>query len=149
MESLFNPAVLWFIIGFVLFLLEFAVPGLILVFFAFGAWVVAIMSLFTDLTINNQIVLFITTSLLSVLFFRKWVKRIMYSGKASTEVMKDEFIGKTAVAETNIAPAMNGKVTFKGTMWEASSQDMIYKGENVLIVGNESIILKVKSTKAI
>jgi inner membrane protein len=147
MESLFNPAVLWFIIGFVLFLLEFAVPGLILLFFAVGAWVVAIMSLFTDLSINSQIVLFITTSLTTVLLFRKWVKGILASGKPTSEVIEDEFIGKTAIAETNIAPGMNGKVAFKGTSWDAITEDMVHKGENVLIVGNESIILKVKSTK--
>jgi len=34
MEKFYNAAVLWFIAGFVFFLLEFAVPGLILFFFA-------------------------------------------------------------------------------------------------------------------
>jgi inner membrane protein len=149
MPSLFNPAVLWFIIGFILFLLEFAVPGLILLFFAIGAWVVAILSLFWDISINTQIVVFITSSLLSVLFFRKWVKRIISSQKGSSEIMEDEFIGKIAKAETNIAPGLNGKVAFKGTSWDACSDDMIYKGENVVVVGNESIILKVKSAKTI
>jgi membrane protein implicated in regulation of membrane protease activity len=149
MESLFNPAVLWFIIGFVLFVLEFAVPGLILLFFAVGAWIVAILSLFMDLSINSQIVIFIASSTLSVLFFRKWVKRIISSQKGSSEIMEDEFIGKVGKAETNIAPGMNGKVAFRGTSWDACSDDRIYKGENVVVVGNESIILKVKSAKAI
>ena len=43
-----HAAVIWFIIGFVLFLLEFVVPGLILFFFAAGAWIVALLCLFFE-----------------------------------------------------------------------------------------------------
>jgi membrane protein implicated in regulation of membrane protease activity len=61
--------------------------------------------------------------------------------------MEDEFLGKIGKAETAISPDQNGKVDFKGTTWQAASEDFIEKGENVLIIGNDSILLKVKSTK--
>ena len=148
MEKFYNPAVLWFIAGFIFFLLEFAVPGLILFFFAVGAWIVAILSLFYDFSINVQLIIFLISSLLTILLFRKWVKKMIWSKKLPTE-LEDEFIGKTGRAETSIAPGQNGKVNFKGTVWDARSDDIIETGETVTIMGNESILLIVKSNKTI
>lgn len=148
MDSFNNPPVLWFIAGFAFFLLEFVVPGLILFFFAVGAWVVAILCLFFDLSINTQLIIFLVSSLLTILLFRKWVKKIMWSRKHSSEI-EDEFLGKTGKAETFIGPGQNGKVDFKGTSWDARSEDTIQKGENVTIIGNDSILLIVKSTKTL
>ena len=70
----------------------------------------------------------------------------MWTKKQSTE-LEDEFLGKTGKAETFIGPGQNGKVDFKGTNWDAKSEDIIEKGENVTIIGNDSILLIVKSTK--
>jgi membrane protein implicated in regulation of membrane protease activity len=147
MESLLNAAVIWIIIGFVLFLLEFVLPGLILFFFAVGAWIVAILCLFIDLSINQQLIIFLLSSIVSILLLRKWFSKILWKRKHSTELMEDEFLGKIGKAETAISPGENGKVDFKGTTWQAASEDFIEKGENVLIIGNDSILLKVKSTK--
>jgi membrane protein implicated in regulation of membrane protease activity len=147
MESLLNAAVIWIIIGFVLFLLEFVLPGLILFFFAVGAWIVAILCLFVDLSINQQLIIFLLSSVVSILLLRKWFSKILWKRKHSTELMEDEFLGKIGKAETAISPGENGKVDFKGTTWQAASEDFIEKGENVLIIGNDSILLKVKSTK--
>jgi len=146
MEIFYNAAVIWFIAGFVFFLLEFVMPGLILFFFAVGAWIVAILSLFIDMSINMQLIIFLASTLVTILFFRKWVKKILWSKHHSSEV-EDELIGKTAKAATFIGPGQDGKVDFKGTSWNASSSDIIEQGENVMITGNESIILIVKSTK--
>lgn len=145
-DLLYNAAVLWFLAGFVLFLLEFAVPGLILFFFAVGAWIVAIVSLFVDLSINTQLLIFLGSSLLTILLFRKWVKKIIWSKKFLSEI-EDEIIGKTGKAVTSIAPGQKGKVDFKGTTWDASSEDIILAGEDVIIAGNDSILLIVKSAK--
>ena len=148
MESFYNAAVIWFIIGFALFLLEFVLPGLILFFFAVGAWIVAILSLFFDLSINLQLIIFLVSSVLTILLFRKWVKKIIWTRKHSSEI-EDEFLGKTGKAETYISPGKNGKVDFKGTSWDARSEDIIDPGENVTIIGNDSILLIVKSTKSL
>jgi membrane protein implicated in regulation of membrane protease activity len=146
MDSFSNPAVIWFILGFVFFLLEFAVPGLILFFFGVGAWIVAILVLFLDLSINTQLVIFVASSLVTILLFRKWVKKIIWTTQHASEI-ENEFLGKVGIAETFIGPGQNGKVDFKGTSWDATSEDTIHKGENVTIIGNESILLIVKSSK--
>lgn len=147
MESFLTAAVIWTIIGFILFLLEFVLPGLILFFFALGAWIVAILCLFLNLSVNMQLIIFLISSVVTVLLLRKWLSKILSERKHRSELLEDEFLGKTAKAETAISPSENGKVEFKGTSWQAASEDEIEKGENVLIIGNESILLHVKSMK--
>lgn len=149
MDILLQTPVIWFIIGFVLLVLEFLLPGLILFFFGVGAWVVAILSLFIDLSLNVQLIVFVITSVAAILVLRKWVGHMLYGNKQSTELLEDEFLGKTARSETPISPGENGKVYFKGTSWPASSEDVIGAGENVIITGTDSILLIVKSTKNI
>jgi membrane protein implicated in regulation of membrane protease activity len=146
MQIFSNPPVIWFIIGFIFFILEFAVPGFILFFFGIGAWIVAILTLVMDVSLNTQLFTFLGSSAVTILLFRRWVKNIMFAKKHSSE-LEDEFLGKTGIAETPISPGRDGKVDFKGTSWNARSEDIIETGERVTIVGNESIILIVKSNK--
>ena len=148
MENFLTAAVIWIIIGFVLFLLEFVIPGLILFFFAVGAWIVAILCLFLDMSINAQLIIFLVSSVASILLLRKALSRILLKRKHPSELLEDEFLGKIAKAETDISPGNNGKIDFKGTTWQAASEDTIEKGDNVIIVGNESILLHVKSIKS-
>ena len=42
-----RPELIWFFIGLLLLFVELVVPGLVIAFFAFGAWVVAAVHLFT------------------------------------------------------------------------------------------------------
>ena len=147
MDSFYNAAVIWCIAGLALFLLEFVLPGFILFFFAIGAWIVAILSLFVDLSVNSQLIIFLISSVLTILLFRKWVKKIILAKKHSSEI-EDEFLGKTGNAETFIGPGQNGKIDFKGTSWDAQSEDIIEPGEQVTVIGNDSILLIVKSTKS-
>ena len=149
MEVFQHVAVIWFFIGLLLFLLEFALPGFILFFFGAGAWIVAIVALFTDISLNTQLIIFLGSSLLNVLLFRNWIRTKLGMGKKSPQALEDEFIGQSAKAETSIAPGMNGKVSFRGTSWEAASNDTIAAGENVIITGNKSILLIVSSTQSI
>lgn len=139
-----HAAVIWFIIGFVLFIFEFVFPGLILFFFGVGAWITAILSLSFDLSINIQIIIFVISSIITILLLRGWVKKILWKKNHSTELMEEEFLGKTGRAVSSISPGENGKVDFKGTTWPATSDDFIEAGENVIITGNESILLIVK-----
>ena len=149
MEDFLNSAVLWFGIGLLFFLLEFILPGFILFFFGIGAWIVAILSLFTDISINIQLAIFLASSLLSVLLFRKWLRDRLGVDTRTPQILEDEYIGKIARAETHIAPGIRGKVEFKGASWDASSTDNIAPGENVIITETRSILLIVKSTKSI
>ncbi len=149
MEGFLNNAVIWFGLGLALFLLEFLLPGFILFFFGLGAWIVALLTFFFDVSINVQLMVFLASSIVSVLLFRNWVRRRFGLGQSNVNTLPDEFIGKTAIAETLIAPGKRGRVEFKGTEWDACSDETITPGENVIITRIESILLHVKSTKSL
>ncbi|RZK80039.1 MAG: NfeD family protein [Pedobacter sp.] len=149
MNDIFNSALIWVCIGFVFFVLEFAIPGFILFFFGIGAWLVAGICFFFDISINTQIILFIASSLLSVLLFRNWLRQRIGGSGVNFQQLEDEYIGKVAKAETAIGPEKNGKVEFRGASWEARSNDIIIPGENVVITETQSILLIVKSIKSL
>jgi inner membrane protein len=149
METFQNISVIWFVIGFAFFLLEFAVPGFILFFFGIGAWVVAITTLFTDISLNYQLLIFLGSAVVTVVLFRKWVREKLGMRNDSPQLLEDEFIGKIATCSEAIAPGINGKVTFKGADWDARASEHISPGESVIITSTESILLIVRSTKTI
>ena len=148
LETLSNPAVIWFFIGLFLLLLEIAVPGLIVMFFGIGAWITALITAIFHPGINVQIIVFIITSVVLLLLLRRYVK-LTFFGKNDTihDDLADEFIGKNATAESDFQIGEDGKVTFNGTLWSAIAESEIKKGEKVLIVGRENITLKIKSLK--
>jgi membrane protein implicated in regulation of membrane protease activity len=149
MKDFFNDSVIWFGLGLACFLFEFMLPGFILFFFGVGAWIVALLTLFLDVSINVQILLFLASSVLTVLLFRNWLKQKFGMNEQTPQLLENEFVGKIARAETVIAPGLRGKVEFKGASWDASSVDTIAVGESVIIVETRSILLIVKSTKQI
>lgn len=139
-----NISVLWFIVGFVFFLLEFVVPGFILFFFGIAAWLVAITTLFMPIGLDMQLIVFLVSSVLTVVLFRKYLKDKLGMYREGPTILEDEFIGKIALAETAITPNENGKVEFKGTSWDAKSDDYIIPGQKVEIIETRSILLIVK-----
>jgi membrane protein implicated in regulation of membrane protease activity len=136
---------MWFILGFAFFILEFLLPGFILFFFGIGAWVVALATLFTDLSFNVQIILFLVSAILTVLSLRKWLREKLGMGIPKNSDLEDEFIGRHAIVEQSISPGMAGQVSFKGTSWQAEADEEIPAGASVTIIDTKSIVLIVKS----
>lgn len=139
-----NISVLWFIVGLAFFLLEFAVPGFILFFFGIAAWLVAVITLLMPISLDIQLIIFLVSAIVSVILFRKILKDKLGMYREGPTVLEDEYIGKIALAETAITPIENGKVEFKGTSWDAKSDDYILAGQKVQIIETRSIILIVK-----
>jgi len=149
-KELLRPELIWFLVGLALLIMEFILPGLIIAFFGVGAWVVAIVCLLSDYvygSINAQLIIFIISSVLSLLILRKWVKGVFLGhsgGKQDlTEDLK-EFIGERAVVVEDISPKAGGKVEFHGTNWDAQADNDIAVGATVEIIGKDNITLKVK-----
>lgn len=149
MDDFLNISVLWIIIGFVFFLLEFVIPGFILFFFGIAAWILALLTFFVDISLNLQLIIFLGSAILTVVLFRKWLRKKLGMYSEAPKVLEDEFIGKIGIAETEISPGKNGKVDFKGTSWDANSEDTIAPGQNVTIIETRSILLIVKLNKKI
>ncbi|MFB0553611.1 MAG: NfeD family protein [Phycisphaerae bacterium] len=147
-KDFLRPEIIWFLIGLVLLIMEFVLPGLIIAFFGVGAWIVALVCLITDIGINTQLIIFIVASVLSLLFLRKWLKGIFIGHSVSKQDLKEdleEFIGQKAVVKEKITPKAGGKVEFHGTNWLAEADEEIAVETIVEIVGKENITLKVKT----
>lgn len=143
-----KPELIWFLAGLLLLLLEFAMPGLIVFFFGVGACIVAIVCLVTQITLNTQLIIFIISSVLSLLLLRRWLKGVFLGHTTSKQNLKEnleDFVGQRAVVIQKIVPKTGGKIEFHGTNWEAQADQEIPEGTVVEIVGKENITLKVKA----
>jgi len=140
-----RPELLWFLIGLVLFLLELVVPGFVIFFFGFGAWVTALVCLVFHPSVNLQIIIFAVTSVLSLLALRKMIQnKFFYSRGNISESVEDEFTGKEGIALTDFGNGRKGKVEFKGTTWNAESGSEIKEGQTVIIMEKQSFSLFVE-----
>jgi membrane protein implicated in regulation of membrane protease activity len=147
-KDFLTPELIWFLVGLVLLILEFAMPGLIIGFFGVGAWIVALVCLINDIGINTQLALFIGSSVLSLLVLRSWLKGIFLGHEGSKQDLThnlEEFVGQRAVVKEKIVPKLGGKVEFHGSDWEARADEEIAEGTAVEIVGKDNITLKVKA----
>jgi inner membrane protein len=140
-----RPELLWFIIGLGLFLLELVIPGFFIFFFGLGAWVTALVCLIGEPGTNVQIIIFAITSVLSLIGLRRIIqKKFFYSKGNLSEEVEDEFTGKEAIATADFGADRNGKVEFKGTMWNAESKAEIKKGQRVIVIEKNSFKLTVE-----
>ncbi len=146
-KEFLEPEIVWFLVGLVLFILEFMMPGLVIAFFGLGACIVAIVCLNTDIGINTQLIIFTASSVLSLLCLRRWLKGIfsgyVKSNKDMTENIS-EFAGERAIVKKRITPGSTGKVELHGTNWIAEADEEIAEGTTVEIIDKENITLKVK-----
>ena len=94
LKDFLKPEIIWFLIGIALLIMEFAAPGLIIAFFGFGACVVAIVCLVTDISLNAQLIIFISSSVLSLLCLRKWLKAIFLGHASSKQNWKENLTFK-------------------------------------------------------
>ena len=150
-KDFLKPELIWFLVGLVLLVLEFIMPGLIIGFFGVGAWIVAIICLFSAYvtgSINTQLIIFIVASVLALLLLRKWLKG-MFIGhtKSEQDLTEDlnEFIGERVVVKEKITPKAGGKVELHGTNWVAEAEEEIAEGTVVEIIAKDNLTLKVKS----
>ncbi len=138
-----KPPIIWFAVGVLLLLLEFLSPGVIILFFGIGAWLVAVLCLMLDLSINMQLSLFILSSLFLLISLRKWFKTLFLEPNEAGEEALSEFVGKKAIVTQKIT-ATGGKVEFQGSYWGAEAGTIIPQGTAGEIGGRNNITLIVK-----
>ena len=144
MEFLTNPVFLWLITAAILLVLEFILPGVLIIFFSFGALVLMLLIwIFPNLPLNIQLIIFLTVSILSLLFLRRHLKELLRVKETSLEE-DDEVIGKIVTVIVDISPNSPGRISLNGTEWSAESPEKCSAGERVIITGRESLVLKVK-----
>ena len=143
-----DPALLWFLLGFVLVLAEFAAPGIIIIFVGLGAWVVSFAVWLGLLpSLGSQIALFAASSLILLFGLRRLFKDWFMGFTEQNSDLKadlDEFNGKTVIVLTSLIPGAIGKVEFKGAQWQAACAEPLQAGEAAVIERVDGLCLIVR-----
>jgi len=138
-----NPIFIWAFIGLVFIGLEFAIPGLVIIFFGAGALITSILTAIIPglrSGIGWQILLWLGASSLSLAFLRKYLSKV-FRGTTLVDT-GDKPSGKSATVIERIAPDSPGRVHFEGTSWKASSYtEILEEGETVTVLKQEGLTL--------
>ncbi len=143
----FNPVLIWFLAGLALVLFEFAVPGVILVFFGLGAWITA-MTTWAGLTggWTSQLLTFALSSVLMLVYLRRWFRAKFFghnTGDQDPLDNLDEFQGQVVIVTADIDPTSGGKVEYKGADWSARCDTPLTAGTRAVIQSVDGITLVV------
>lgn len=144
----FSQHLLWFLIGTGFLIAEFMLPGFIMIFFTIGCWVTALIVWQFDFLVTEQILIFITSSLVTLFLLRKYLIDT-FSGDSSNDIDTsfDDVVGETAEVIKEIKRKSRGEIKYRGSFWTVIADDNISSGARVRIIekvpGNE-IIYKVK-----
>lgn len=142
--ELFSPPILWFVIGLVCLLLEFILPGIVIVFFGIGAWIVALLLLLLPMPIEYQLLVFISSSLFLLMALRRNLQKWFFKENADDLLTMQEYVGEKAIVVEAIAGKMSGKVELHGTRWEAEAECEIAVGAPVIVRGKKNLTLLVE-----
>jgi len=144
---------IWFLAGLVLILLEFAAPGIIVVFFGAGAWLTAIttwIGITPNLTL--QLLVWAVSSVLLLVLLRRRLSNRFHGFETGTQdplQNLDEFKGAEVLVTTDIAPGhRDGRVEFKGAGWSAVSDQAIAAGRLAVIEHADGLTLHVRPIEA-
>ncbi len=133
---IFPAWLIWFILGVAVAFLELYLPGFILLFFAIGCLSTAAALLVLDINLTQQILIFLITSITSLLLLRKWMMRTFKGASSSNH--GDDFddfpYGVHVQVLQKISPQKTGRIQYRGTAWDAVADENIEPGETVEIV---------------
>ena len=144
---MFSSEFWWAIVGIGLMICEFAVPGLILLFFGLGALCTALLTWIFPMSLAVELGVFATASLVSLFSLRRFLSPI-FTGRATavhSDAPPEGFGGEEAEVKEAIAPGAPGKVILHGTAWKAKSDEALEPGQAVVVTGQKSLTLIVKS----
>lgn len=145
----FNPVLIWFLVGLALIIMEFFMPGIILVFFGAGAWITALTT-WAGLTggWTSQLLVWALSSVILLILLRKRIQAQFEGHIGDSQNLEhdlDEFAGKIVPVTVDIQPGnKTGRVEFKGADWQAVSDEAISAGSMAVVEKAEGIALRVR-----
>jgi len=135
--------VFWLILTIVFTVIEFIIPALVTVWFAFAA----AMTIFISLAFDNlkvEITFFTIVSVLAIIFIRPLAKKILSKNKDNfdAEAIDTSIIVKRIVDVTKEEKIYD--VSYKGSIWTALSSEIFEVGDIPIITGfkGNKIIIK-------
>lgn len=142
-----SPASFCLLIGIILIVAEFVVPGVMICFFGAAAVVLAgVYALVPSLPTGVALALYIVLSLAMVFGLRRFLPKT-FRGRTSVErgdPDDDDVAGSHVRVAEAIAPDQPGKVEFRGSLWNAAATDSIPSGAMVEVVRRDNLTLHVR-----
>lgn len=131
----------WLIFFITLVIVELITVNLVTIWFAFGALVTSLVSLYTTDTVI-LLAVFTLVSLLLLLITKPVVKKLKVKKVVATNL--DQVIGKTGIVSVPIEKDKIGEVKVLGKTWSAYSDKEISKDKKVKILSISGVKLKVE-----
>lgn len=122
---------IWLIISGIFFVLEMITVGFLVFWFAIGALITALVSLFTD-NIIIQTSVFVITSTLLLFLTKPFVKKLSREDKVVTNAYS--IIGKTGIVTIQINSQKGiGQIKIGSETWSAKAKTDIPEGSEVIV----------------
>lgn len=134
---------LWLIIAIVLVALEFVTAGFVMILFAIGALVAAVVAAITD-SLAIQVLVFTIVAFIAVIMGRPILHKYFEINKEVKKSTVDALIGVKGIVTSEISENNYGLVKVNGDTWSAAS----FEG-NTLSVGTEVIVNSVDGVKLV
>lgn len=136
----------WIIAGLVLVIGEFAISGLVVIFFGLAALLVGslkYLGLLSDLT--WELTLFAVFSVLLLVFVRRYLADKLMGRESRRTAIEDSagLVGHRALVADAFADNI-GIVLHRGARWQAQSHHALSKGQMVRIVEHDGLWLTVE-----
>ena len=131
----------WLILFVILIILELCTINLTTIWFAFGALLAYVTSLFFD-NVLIQTTVFLIVSVATLIFTRPIVKKYLLKKPSRTNA--DMLIGKVGIVTKEIVKDNVGEVKIDGKYWSAKSNKKIKEGSKVEILSIEGVKLIVE-----
>lgn len=131
-------------VGLVLLITEIFVPFTFFLSMSIGAFITAIVAVWTTSTTVLAIT-FTVMSVLSLLIFRPFLAKYQKTSKEDETGIEGKYIGKVAKVLKRI-DKNSGAISIYGERWEARSMDdeVFEENSEVEIVKNQSLVMYVK-----
>jgi len=141
----------WAILGVTLVGAELLVPAFVLVWFGLGALIVAaLVSLFPDVGLIGELLVWIVSSTVMVFLWFKLFKPSQHKSLAGRS--QAQAVGEVGLMVTDVAPFQKGQIRFQtpligSDVWECIADEPIKAGERAKVVDVEGSIVKVTAAK--
>lgn len=136
---------LWILVVILCLLLELTSGDFFILCFAIGAIITAVISAI-GVGFYGQLAVFVIASVLSIFFIRPPLLKRIHGKRRERPSNADALMGRIGRVSEAIEQNGYGRVAIDGDDWKAVSSDGSYipLGQNVRVVGRESIIIEVE-----
>ena len=143
---------IWIVVGIALVLLEFVLPGFIIIFLGISAIAVG-MLIWAGMPESNGLpfLLFAGLSVALLVFLRRRFEA-WFAGKAldPADGVFEDIVGREATVTGGFTAKEQGRgnVLLRGAVWQAKSEEKLREGDLVTIMARDGILLTVRKNEA-